>query len=151
LGEGAGGGFVAHHFEEFGARADEDEAGLLASAGKVRVFREETVTGVNGVDALFLGDADDALDVEVGGDGAFAVADLVGFIGFVTVDAQAVFLREDGDGAEIQLGARAKDADGDFAAVRGHQFLDRANGGCGGREGREFRGRDGAGGFGRGH
>jgi hypothetical protein len=84
LGEGAGGGFVAHHFEEFGARADEDEAGLLAGAGKVRVFREETVAGVDGVDALFLGDADDALDVEVGGDGPFAVADLVGFVGLVS-------------------------------------------------------------------
>jgi hypothetical protein len=37
----------------------------------------------------------DALDVEVGGDGALALADLVGLVRLVAVDAEAVLLGED--------------------------------------------------------
>jgi len=85
LRERAGGGFVAHHVEELGARADEDQAGGTHGAGEVGVLGEEAVTGVDGVDALFLRDGNDAVDVEVGGDGALAGADLVGLVGFVAV------------------------------------------------------------------
>ena len=39
------------------------------------------------------------------------------------MQAQAVFLRIDGDGAQAQLVGRAKNADGDFAAVQCQQFF----------------------------
>ena len=42
----------------------------------------------------------------------------ISFVGLVTVDAEAVFLGEDGDGAEVELGAGAEDAHGDLAAAR---------------------------------
>ncbi len=131
MGEGAGGGFVAHHVEQFGTRADEDDAGLGAGAGEVGVFREKTVARVDGIDALFLGDADDARDVEVGGDGAHAASDLVGLVGLLAVDGKAVLLRVDADSAETELGAGAKDAHRDLGAVGGHEFRDRADGGRG--------------------
>ena len=146
LGEGAGGGFIAHHVEQLGTRADEDDVGLGAGAGEVGVFGEETVAGVDGVDALFNGDADDAVDVEIGGDGTLALADQVGFVGLLTMEGKAVLLRVDGDGAQAELGAGAEDAHGDLGAVGGHELRDRAEGGRGGRGGLE-RGGD----FGGGH
>ena len=133
LGEGTGGGFVAHHFEQLGARPDEDESGFFTGAGEIRVLGEEAVAGVDGVHAVLFGGGDDAVDVEVGGDGALALADLVGLVGLVTVDTEAIFLRENCDRAEIQLGAGAKNPDRDLAAVGGHQLLDGAHGGRGGR------------------
>ena len=152
LREGAGGGFVAHHVEQLGARADKDDAGLFAGAGEGGVFGEETVAGVDGVNAVVLGDTDDALDVEVGGDGALAAADLVGLVGLVTVNGETVLLREDGDGAQAELGAGAEDAHGDLGAVGGHQAgdgPDRGRGfGCFGRR-NGLGGRDGS--FGGGH
>jgi len=36
------------------------------------------------------------------------VADLIGFVGLVTVNAEAVLLRVNGDGAQVQLGAGRK-------------------------------------------
>ena len=76
------------------------------------------------VDAFFLGDADDAVDVEIGGDRALALPDQIGLVRLEAVDAEPVFLRVNGDGAQAEFGAGAEDADGDFAAVGGHQLLD---------------------------
>ena len=39
----AGGGLVAEQFEQFGAGADEGDAGALAGAGQGRIFGEEAV------------------------------------------------------------------------------------------------------------
>ena len=73
---------------------------------------------------LFLGQRDDAGDVQVGADRAFALADEVGFVGLEAVDAEAVFLGVNGDGAQTQFGGGAKDADGDLAAVGDEQFFE---------------------------
>ena len=65
------------------------------------------------------------LDVEIGRDGAPAFADLVGLVGLEPVQAERVLLREDGDGAQAELGGRAHDADGDLAAIQREKFLER--------------------------
>ncbi len=117
LGERTRGGFVAHHVEQFGARADERDSGFGAGAGEIRVLRKKTVAGMDGIDALFLGHRHDAIDVEIGGDRAFALADEVGFVGFETMDAEAILLCIHGHGAKPEFGARAENTNGDFAAV----------------------------------
>ncbi len=71
---------------------------------------------------LGLGEFHDALVIEIGADRAFRGIELVGFVGLEAVDGKAVFLGEDGYGAETEFGGGAKDTDGDFAAVRGHEF-----------------------------
>ena len=74
LRESPGGGFVAHHVEQFRARSDKRDAGLGAGTGEVRVLGKKTVARMNRVHAFFLGDGDDALDVEIRGDRAFVLA-----------------------------------------------------------------------------
>jgi len=53
------------------------------------------------------------------------VADLVGLVGLVTVNAEPVLLRVDRDGAQLEFGAGAKDAHGDLAAIGRHQLFER--------------------------
>ncbi len=71
----ARGGFVAHQVEKFRARADKDDARLRAGAGELGVLGQKTVAGMDEVHVLFLGQRDDAGDVEIGADGAFVLAD----------------------------------------------------------------------------
>ena len=64
-----------------------------------------------------LGDPDDLLDRQIGGDRAQALADPVGLVGLEPVQTQLVLLGKDGDGLVAHLVGRAHDANGDFAAV----------------------------------
>ena len=57
--------FLAHLFHGFGRRADEGHARNGAGAGKVRVFREETVAGMDRVGAGLFGGGDDVLDHQI--------------------------------------------------------------------------------------
>ena len=119
--QGAGGGFVAHHFEQFGARSDERDTGFPAGAGELGVFGEEAVTGVDHVHPAFAGQTDDAFDVEVSSDRTFAVTDHVGFVGFEAVNGKPVFLRVNRDRAHAEFGGGAEGANGDLAAVGGEK------------------------------
>ena len=55
----------------------------------------------------------------------FAGANLVRFVSLEPVQAEAILLRVDCDRAQVQFVCRAENADRDFAAVGGKQFLDR--------------------------
>src|SRR6185312_5308690 len=122
------GGFVAHHFEQLGARADECNASLRAGAGKSRILGKETVTGMNRVDAFFLRHRDNAIDVEISGNGTLALADQVSFVRLETMEAEAILLRVHGDGAQAKFGAGTENTNGDFAAIGSEQFLKRMDG-----------------------
>ena len=98
---------------------------FLAGAREGGILGEEAVAGVDRVDVVLFRERDDPGDVEIGFDGTFAGADLVGFVGLEAMQAEAIFLGIDGDGAQSEFGGGAKDADGDLAAVGGEQFLDR--------------------------
>ena len=122
VGERAGGGLVAHVFQKLRRGADENDALARTGAGEVRVFREETVAGVDHRHALGLREFHDAFVVEIRTDRAFRRIELVGFVGLEAVDGKAVFLGEDGNGAEAKFGGGAENPDRDFAAVGGHDF-----------------------------
>ena len=57
---------VPHGLYRLRPRPDEGDPLLLAAPRERRVLGEEAVAGVDDVDAVGLGDGDDALDVEVG-------------------------------------------------------------------------------------
>ncbi len=101
------------------------DPGFLASAGKRGILRQESVAGMNGVNAAFLGDGDDPGNVQIGLDGSFLRADLIRLVRFEAVQAKAVFLGVDAHRAKAQLGGRAEDADSDLAAIGREQFLNR--------------------------
>ena len=84
-----GGNLVAHQADGLGGGADEAETALLDLLGKVGVFRQEAVTGVNGVGVRYLGGTDDGRDVEVAVGGAVG-PDADGFVGQADVHQVAV-------------------------------------------------------------
>lgn len=120
----AGGGFVAHHVEDGSVWADESDAVVGAGFGEVGIFGEEAVAWVDGVDAFFFGEGDDAVDIEVSADGAFVFIELVGFVSFEAMGAEAVFVGVDGDRADAEFGGGSHDADGDLGAVGDEEFFE---------------------------
>ena len=112
----AAGGFRAERFHGFGGGADENDAGLFASARERGIFGEKTIAGVDGVAVGAAGDVDYFIDAQI----AFAGrrgADGIGFIGEANVKGGAVGFAENGDGADAEFAAGAEDANGDFAAI----------------------------------
>ena len=119
LGQGAGGGFVAEQFEHLRRWADKGDAGGLAAAGELGVLGEEAVTGVDGVAALGGGNGDQLVHVQVG---RHATAfERHGEVGLARVQAGVVVFGEHRHRTDLQVGAGAGDADGDFAAVGDQQ------------------------------
>ena len=112
-------------FEDFGARSDEGDAGGHAGPRELGVLGEEAVTGVDGIDADFLGERDDARDVQVGADRFADLADAVGFVRLEAVQGEAVFVRVDRDGANVQFVGRAEDANRDFASIGDEELAKR--------------------------
>ena len=122
---------VTHHLQDLRVRADEDDPGIRAGLGKLRVLREEAVAWVDGVHALLLRQRHDAFDVQVRAQRSFVLVQLIGLVRLEAVRAEAVLLRIDAHCFQSQLGGRPHHADGDFRAVRHHQFLDGADRGGG--------------------
>ena len=118
--QSARGGFVAHHFEQLRSRTDEGEASVLAGAGEMGVFGEKTVAGMDHVHPAIEGQPDNALNVEISPDRAFAAAHDVSLVGLESVDGEAVFLRVDRNGPHMELVGGPENTDGDLAAV-GHE------------------------------
>src|SRR5207302_10111704 len=104
-------------------RAYEWDAGALAGAGQRRILGKETVAGMNGVDAFFAGERNDAFDIEIRLDGSFTFADQIGFVGLEAMEGQPVLLGVDGDGPQAELIGGAQDTDGDFAAIQCEEFF----------------------------
>ncbi len=72
---------------------------------------------MDGVDARFLGDAQDFRDRQIGFDRSETGTDLIGLVGLEAVQRQPVLLGEDGDRPEAQLVGSAEDANGNFGSV----------------------------------
>jgi hypothetical protein len=110
---------IAHTAEEIRARTDKVEAIFFTGSGKISIFREEAVAGVDEVDALCLGEINNAGDVEISGDRSMSFTDKIGFIRLKTVDTEAVFIGINRDSAVAEFGSRTKDTNSDFAAIGG--------------------------------
>ena len=120
----AGGDFIAERAHDIGRRADEDDPRLRTRLGEFRVLGQEAVTGVDGIDSCVQRHADDGLDIQVGVDGALALADQVALVGLEAVQGEAVFPGIDGQRPHAQFGGGAKHANGDFAPIGDKQAFD---------------------------
>ena len=120
-----GGQLVAHLGQHMGGRADKHDAVLLAGAGKLRVFRQKAVAGVDGVHMAALGQIDDGGNVQIGTQGAQLLIHLIGFVRLGTEQAVGIFFGIHGHGAQIQISAGAEHTDGDLAAVGDQDLFDR--------------------------
>ena len=117
----ATGGFGAEGFHGLCGGADEGDAGVGAGARESGVFGEKTVPGMDGIGAGFFCDGDYLVDVEIAFTGRCG-ADGIGFVGKTDVERFAVDFAEDGDGADAEFAAGAKDANCNFSAVGDQDF-----------------------------
>jgi hypothetical protein len=118
-----GGSFVAHQFEKVGARPNKFNSGRATRPGEFGIFSEEAVARMDHVDVVFLGQGNDAWDIKVRADRALALADEIGFVSFEAMDAESIFLRVNGDGAQAQFGGGAENADRNLTAIGDEQFF----------------------------
>src|SRR5699024_282862 len=111
-----GGDLVAHGPDGVRVGAEEDDAGGLAGRGELRVLRQESVAGVDGLRSGRLGGGDDLVDAQIrfGGGGR---AQVHGGIGGLDVGGVGIGVGVDGDGSDPEPTAGADDAQGDLSAV----------------------------------
>src|SRR4051794_8898687 len=109
-------GLILKRVHRPGTGADKTDVAILAHVGEVRVFREEAVSGMNGIHVRDLGRADDSIDAKVAfAAGAFANANCL--ISELHVHGVGVGFGVDRHRADVQLLAGANDPHGDFTTV----------------------------------
>jgi hypothetical protein len=91
------------------------------ACGELGVLGQETVAWMDRVDTRLARHAQDVRDVQVGVDGALALADQVGFVGLGAMQAEAVLLRIDRDRRDVELVGGAHHAHRDLAAIGDQQ------------------------------
>src|SRR5439155_7409173 len=103
--------------QRVGRRPDPDELSSADGLGEARILREEPVPGMDRVRACLLRSSDVLLREEV-------ARDLDRLVRRARVQRALVVGRDDGDGRDSELTARAEDAQRDLAAVGDEQLLD---------------------------
>ena len=112
---------VAEQLQGFRGRSDEGDAGIGAGARKARIFRVESVAGMDRRGTRLLYGAQDCRPIEIASDALPRQrgrrVDLAG------TPAGAVVGGMDRDAAHAEIGSRAENTGGDFAAVGDEQCL----------------------------
>src|SRR5581483_4222442 len=98
LGEFAADGLVFEGLHGTRAGADEPDVAAFADFGEMGVLRQESVTGVNGVDVRDFRGAHQPVNAQVTV-AAGGLADADGFVGHLNVHGAGILLRIDGDRA----------------------------------------------------
>ncbi len=113
---------IARQLKDFRAGTDERDARCGARCGQVGVLRQEAVSGIDGVGAGVLGDADDLVDRQVRPDRVALLADLIRLVGLQPVQGVAILIRIDRDRRDAHLVGRPEGADRDLPAVGDQDF-----------------------------
>ena len=124
LGLGAGIDLVTEHDQVFHPWTDKDKSFLGAAFCQLGIFRKETVTGMDGVYIMFMGDAHNIFNIQISLYRALAPAYQVCFIGFVAMQGQSIFLGKNRNSTNTQLVTGAEHADGDLAPVGNQNRID---------------------------
>ena len=122
LGHDPAGDHLAPHVDDhLRRRTDEDQAGIGALLGKIGVFGQESIAGVDGFGPGLVRGLDDPVDAEVVPAGTGTDADR--FVRPHDVHGGLIGFLIDRDRLDPQFLGRAHDADGDFASVCNQQLL----------------------------
>ena len=118
-------GLVTKHLEVLGRRTDEADALGLARLREVGILGQETVAGVDRVDAALARDGQHALDVEVRTDGLSSARrpDQERLIRLEPMQREAVFVAVDRHGSQAELSGRSETPDRDLGTIGGEKFL----------------------------
>ena len=79
---------MTHGFRSW---ADKGDARFFTLLSEVGVFGQKAVARVDGVDAFVFGEMNDFVDVQIGIDRIFALADFVRFVGFCAEQGKTIF------------------------------------------------------------
>ncbi len=118
------GDLVAHHADRLGARADENQSGLLDGFGESSVFGQEPVARMDRIGAGAFRGIEDCSDVQIRFRG-LRRADIDRLVGKLDSERFGVRLAVHLHRADTKFMRRANDADRDLAAVGYEEFLDR--------------------------
>ena len=121
---GDGASLVAGQVQHLWRRPHEDDPGIGAGLGEVRVLRQEPVSGVDRIRAGPPRRADHLVDRQVRPHRVPALADQVRLVGLRAVQGVAVLVREHRDRRQIELVGGAEGADRDLAAVGDEQLAE---------------------------
>ena len=114
--------FIAEHDQMFHTRPDENNAFLFTAFRQLRIFRKESVTGMNCVHMMLLTDTDDVLYIQVSINRFVPFPHQVRFVSTVPMKGQYIFFGINSHRPDTQLIAGTEYTDGDLASV-GHQDL----------------------------
>lgn len=114
-------GLVAHATNDVSGRPDELDPAFGADLCQFSVFRQETVTRVQGITAGFHSKVDQLARVQV--TGQRLGTDAVSLVGALDVQGVTVGVGIDRDRANAHLGAGTHDADCDFTPVGDQDFF----------------------------
>ena len=124
LGHVARRNLVAQRSHYVGIRADKGDARVGTGIGKVWVFRQKTITGMNGINPGIAGNAQNILDIKIGANGFVALANPVGFIGFEPMQGKTVFIRKNRYRADAKLVGGTQNANRNFTAIGNQKLTD---------------------------
>ncbi len=113
--------FFTHEAGDFGGRSDEFDVRGAADLGKIGVFAQQAVAGMDGIDVGNFGRGDDGGDIEIAVGSAWW-ADADGLVGKAHVQRVAIGFAVDGDGTNAEFATGIDDAQRNFAAVGDHDF-----------------------------
>jgi len=118
----ASGNLVPQRPHHVGIRTDESDPGSLTPFGKIGIFGEKTVAGVNGVHIGLERQGNNLIDAEIGINRRLSLADEVGFVSLVAMQGELVLLRVDGNSADAEFRAGAEYPDCNLAAIGRHDL-----------------------------
>ncbi|MGX1040664.1 hypothetical protein AB7M41_000370 [Bradyrhizobium diazoefficiens] len=125
---------VAKQFERCHLWPDKGDPLLATGLGERGILAQKTVAGMHGIAAGALSRRHHGLDVEIGP--RAAARDLERLVGDTHMQRQRVVCRVDRYRRDAGIGRRARDADGDLAAIGYQEFLERhdvSHSDCGGQ------------------
>ncbi len=117
-------GLVAKLAHGLCLRSDEGDARGIAGIDERGVLAQQAVTGMDRIGARHLCHADDLVDAQIGGHRPQTLADPVGLVRLVAVQAELVLFGIDRDRALAHLVGRPHDPDRDLAPVGDEDLLE---------------------------
>ena len=110
-------GLVTKDLEVLDLGTDEGNASIGTGLGKLGTLGKESISRMDGIDAIVLGNLDEILNVEVCPDGSSRGREEEGLISAPAMRVVAILKGVDGHRLHVELGGGTDDAGCNFAAV----------------------------------
>jgi len=114
---------IPHLFHHFMGGSDEFNARFMALAHEDRIFRQKSITRMDGIHILFQSQGDDLVHIQVSLDRPCRPRDQIRLISLASEEGHFIFLGVYGHCPDAQLMTGTDDPDGDFPRLATRTFL----------------------------